>query len=57
MQIDMSNIIDQAQMIIEANGFKDSERFLHRALEERRLSLPNIPSLRDHFGQRQTRRR
>jgi len=25
VQIDMSNIIDQAQKIIEANGFKDSE--------------------------------
>ena len=24
-QVDMSNIIDQAQKIIEANGFKDSE--------------------------------
>ena len=25
LQVDMSNIIDQAQKIIEANGFKDSE--------------------------------
>lgn len=24
-QIDMSNIIDQAEKIVEANGFKDSE--------------------------------
>jgi hypothetical protein len=29
LQIDMSNIIDQAQKIIEANGFSDSEHALN----------------------------
>lgn len=32
LQIDMSNIIDQAQKIIEANGFKDSKHHLYTLL-------------------------
>jgi len=37
--IDMSNIIDQAQKIIEANGFKDSITLVKGKLEEAELPL------------------
>lgn len=38
-QIDMSNIIDQAQKIIEANGFKDSITLVKGKLEDTELPI------------------
>jgi len=43
-QIDMSNIIDQAQKIIEANGFKDSLYFLPHDPPVRSLNV-SIPAI------------
>ncbi|KAG6832841.1 Protein arginine N-methyltransferase 1 [Tephrocybe sp. NHM501043] len=40
--IDMSNIIDQAQKIIEANGFKDKITLVKGKLEEAELPFPEF---------------
>lgn len=51
IQIDMSNIIDQAEKIIEANGFKDSECFAARPVPH----VPNNPLRSDHAREGQAR--
>ena len=49
--IDMSNIIDQAQKIIEANGFKDSQSETAYISAERRLTPQIYASYHTHQGQ------